>query len=264
MRTSSGRGVPRADHRLAASIAAEASELLLSLRASPDADDAASARARGDRLSHELIVRRLSTERPGDQVLSEEGSRAANDGGRTWVVDPLDGTREFGEPGREDWAVHVALVVDEAVVAGAVALPARGVVLSTGAPPTLPAPERRRPRIVVSRTRPPAFAEAFAETIGGDIVPLGSAGAKTAAVVTGEADVFVHAGGQYAWDTAAPVAIALAAGAHVSRLDGSPMRFDCADPWTPEILVCRPELRDAALAALAVLASPPGGPATGR
>jgi 3'(2'), 5'-bisphosphate nucleotidase len=194
-------------------------------------------------------------------VLSEEGERATEGGGRTWVVDPLDGTREFGEPGREDWAVHVALVVDEAVAAGAVALPARAIVLSTGEPSARPAPERRRPRIVVSRSRPPPFAEAFAEALGGELAPLGSAGAKTAAVVLGEADVFVHAGGQHAWDTAAPTAVALAVGVHVSRLDGSPMRFDCADPWTPDILVCRPSLREAALA---VLASPAGGRATGR
>jgi 3'(2'), 5'-bisphosphate nucleotidase len=228
--------------------------LLLSIR--PHGDP-----AEGDRRSHELLARRLGDERPDDAVLSEEGERATEGGGRTWVVDPLDGTREFGEPGREDWAVHVALVVDEAAVAGAVALPARGVVLSTGAPPALPPPSRRRPRIVVSRTRPPAFAEAFAEGIGGELSPLGSAGAKTAAVVLGEADVFVHAGGQHAWDTAAPVAVALAAGLHVSRLDGSPVRFDCADPWTPDLLVCRPSLREAALT---VLASAPGGPATGR
>ena len=183
-------------------------------------------------------------------MLSEEGARSTEGGGRTWVVDPLDGTREFGEPGREDWAVHVALVFDDRAAVGAVALPARGVVLSTGEPPALPRPRPRPPRIVVSRTRPPAFAEAFAEALGGELAPLGSAGAKTAAVVCGEADVFVHAGGQYAWDTAAPVAVALAAGLHVSRLDGSPMRFDCADPWTPDILVCRPEQRDAALVAL--------------
>ena len=194
-------------------------------------------------------------------MLSEEAERAVEGRGRIWVVDPLDGTREFGEPGREDWAVHVALVVDEQAVAGAVALPARGVVLSTGAPPTVAPSEPAPPRVVVSRTRPPAFAEAFARALGGELVPMGSAGAKTAAVVLGEADVFVHAGGQHAWDTAAPVAVALAAGAHVSRIDGSPVRFDCADPWTPDLLVCRPSLREAALA---VLASPPGGPATGR
>ena len=237
------------DHDLAASVAAEAAELLLSIRRS--GDDPESLRATGDRLSNELIARRLAEERPDDPVLSEEGARTAKRGGRTWVVDPLDGTREFREPGREDWAVHVALVVDATAVAGAVALPARSVVLSTGAPPALPSPTRRRPRIVVSRTRPPVFAEAFAEALGGELVPLGSAGAKTAAVVTGEADVFVHAGGQHAWDTAAPAAVALAAGAHVSRLDGSPLHFDCADPWTPDILVCRPELREAALAVLA-------------
>jgi len=232
----------------------EAGELLLSIR--PHGDP-----AEGDRRSHELLAHRLAAERPGDAVLSEEGARTVAGHDRTWVVDPLDGTREFGEPGREDWAVHVALVVEEQAVAGAVALPARGVVLSTGAPPALPPPKAAPPRVVVSRTRPPAFAEAFAQALGGELVPLGSAGAKTAAVVLGEADVFVHAGGQHAWDTAAPVAVALAAGAHVSRLDGSPVRFDCADPWTPDLLVCRPSLREAALT---VLASPPGGPATGR
>jgi 3'(2'), 5'-bisphosphate nucleotidase len=194
-------------------------------------------------------------------MLSEEGDRAVEARGSIWVVDPLDGTREYGEPGREDWAVHVALVVDEQAVAGAVALPARGIVLSTGAPPAPPPPERRPPRVVVSRTRPPSFAEAVVEALGGELVPLGSAGAKTAAVVLGEADVFVHAGGQHAWDTAAPVAVALAACAHVSRIDGSPVRFDCAEPWTPDLLVCRPSLREAALT---VLASPPGGEATGR
>ena len=235
-------------------MAAEAAALLLSIRAGAEAEDAATLRATGDRRSHELIVRRLSAERVGDAVLSEEGARATQGGGRTWVVDPLDGTREFGEPGREDWAVHVALVVGERAACGAVALPARSVVLSTSAPRVLPPAEVRRRRIVVSRTRPPAFAEAFADALGGVLVPLGSAGAKTAAVVRGEADAFVHAGGQFAWDTAAPAAVALAAGAHVSRLDGSPLRFDCADPWTPDVLVCRPELRDAALAALARLA----------
>jgi 3'(2'), 5'-bisphosphate nucleotidase len=232
----------------------EAGELLLSIR--PHGDP-----AEGDRRSHDLLARRLDEERPGDAVLSEEGARAIEGRGRTWVVDPLDGTREFGEPRREDWAVHVALVVDEQAVVGAVALPARGVVLSTGEPSALPPPRPAPPRVVVSRTRPPAFAAAFAAALGGELVPMGSAGAKTAAVVLGEADVYVHAGGQHAWDTAAPVAVALAAGAHVSRIDGSPVRFDCADSWTPDLLVCRPSLREAALT---VLASPQGGPATGR
>jgi 3'(2'), 5'-bisphosphate nucleotidase len=237
------------DDDLATQIAAEAAQLLLSVRTDGGPNPEV-LRARGDRLSHELIGRRLAEKRPGEPVLSEEGTRAVEGGGRTWVVDPLDGTREFGEPGREDWAVHVALVVGERAAVGAVALPAQDVVLSTAAPPKLPTAEARRPRILVSRTRPPAFAQAFAEALGGELVPLGSAGAKTAAVVRGEADVFVHAGGTHAWDTAAPIAVALAAGAHVSRLDGSAVRFDCADPWTPDVLVCRPELRDAALAAL--------------
>ena len=169
---------------------------------------------------------------------------------RVWIVDPLDGTREFGEPPRTDWAVHVALVIGGEPVAGAVALPARGLVLSTASPPRLP-PGVERPRVVVSRTRPPASAQQLVNALDAELVPMGSAGAKAMAVVLGDADIYAHSGGQYEWDSAAPVAVAASAGLHVSRLDGSPLRYNQRDAWLPDLLICRPELAQPVLAALA-------------
>jgi 3'(2'), 5'-bisphosphate nucleotidase len=184
-------------------------------------------------------------------VLSEEG---ADDpirlrSNRVWIVDPLDGTREFSELGRADWAVHVALWADGELIAGAVALPAQGVTLATPdvlAPPPGPAV----PRIVVSRTRPPAVALRVQDELSGALVEMGSAGAKVAAVVQGRAEVYVHAGGQYEWDSAAPIAVARAAGLHTSRIDGSPLRYNQADVLLPDLVVCRPEYAGAVLAAL--------------
>jgi 3'(2'), 5'-bisphosphate nucleotidase len=168
---------------------------------------------------------------------------------RVWIVDPLDGTREFSELDRDDWAVHVALWQAGELVAGAVALPARGVTLAT---PTLAAPPVHSgpPRIAVSRSRPPAVAEAVRDRLGGVLVPMGSAGVKVAAVVQGAADVYVHAGGQYEWDSAAPVAVARAAGLHTSRIDGSPLVYNRPDPLLPDLLVCRPEYAKTVLAAI--------------
>ncbi|MDT5126377.1 MAG: 3(2), 5-bisphosphate nucleotidase, partial [Mycobacterium sp.] len=166
---------------------------------------------------------------------------------RVWIVDPLDGTREFSELGRDDWAVHVALWESGELVAGAVALPAQGVTLATpdvAAPPAVPV----TPRIVVSRTRPPAVALAVRDALDGTLVEMGSAGAKVASVVQGLADVYVHAGGQYEWDSAAPVAVARAAGLYTSRIDGSPLIYNRADPLLPDLIVCRPELAHAVLA----------------
>jgi 3'(2'), 5'-bisphosphate nucleotidase len=168
-----------------------------------------------------------------------------------WIIDPVDGTREFSEYPRTDWAVHVALVVSGVPVVGAVALPALGLTLHTGEPPSLPSPYGGPPRVIVSRSRPPASALAVAEALGGVLVEMGSAGAKAMAVVRGEADVYVHSGGQYEWDSAAPVAVALAAGCHVSRLDGSPMRYNNENPYLPDLCICRPELADAVLAVVA-------------
>nr|MBO2503178.1 3'(2'),5'-bisphosphate nucleotidase CysQ [Thermoanaerobacterales bacterium] len=242
------------DHTLAARLATQAGELLVGLRERAARDGGPTGRAlgrEGDRLAHELLVTALAEERPDDAVLSEEGAADPRRVGarRVWIVDPLDGTREYGEPPRTDWAVHVALVVDGEPVAGAVALPGRGLTLATDPPPAPPPPAPARPRVVVSRSRPPAEAARVAAALGGELVELGSAGAKAMAVVLGEADVYAHSGGQYEWDSAAPVAVARAAGLHASRLDGSPLVYNRPDPWLPDLLVCRPELADAVIAA---------------
>ena len=186
-------------------------------------------------------------------MLSEEApdDRRRLDARRVWIVDPLDGTREFGEVERTDWAVHVALVEDGELAAGAVALPAQGITFSTAAPPPCAAYDGRPPRIAVSRTRPAAEAQTIAELLEGELVPMGSAGAKAMAVVSGEIDVYVHSGGQYAWDSAAPVAVAAAAGLHTSRADGSPLVYNAESSWLPDLLICRPELADGVLGALA-------------
>jgi 3'(2'), 5'-bisphosphate nucleotidase len=168
-----------------------------------------------------------------------------------WIVDPLDGTREFSEVPRTDWAVHVALAVGGVATVGAVALPGLGITLSTAEPsPTPPAPSAR-PRVVVSRTRPPAEAQAVAVALGAELVEMGSAGAKAMAVVRGEVDVYVHGGGQYEWDNCAPVAVATAAGLHTSRIDGTELVYNNADPYLPDLVICAPSLASATLAALA-------------
>lgn len=207
--------------------------------------------AEGDRRSHELLVGLLAERFPDDRVRSEEDDQSealTTDAGRVWIVDPLDGTREYSER-RTDWAVHVALAVDGAPVVGAVALPGLDLVLDAGNPPSLPLLPTT-PRIVVSRTRPPEFATFVAERLGADTVPMGSAGAKISAVVRGEAEIYVHAGGQYEWDSCAPVAVALAAGLFASRIDGTPLRYSRPDPWLPDLIVCHPALADAVLAAV--------------
>lgn len=243
------------DHRLAADLARRAGDLLVELqeRLVSDGAPAAVLRAEGDRQAHDLLVRELAAARPADAVLSEEGvdDRARLDAERVWVIDPLDGTREYSEPPRTDWAVHVALVIEERPIAGAVALPGLGVTLSTADPLRLPPERAGPPRLVVSRSRPPEQADAVAAALGADVVPLGSAGAKSMAVVRGTADVYVHAGGQYEWDSCAPAAVAKAAGCFVSRLDGSRLRYNQPDVYLPDLVVCRPELAGPVLAALA-------------
>ena len=236
-----------AEHRDAAALAVQAGKALMELRASPPAD-VRDIGAAGDRLAHRLLVSELNRLYPGDLVRSEEGlEHVANDDGRLWIVDPLDGTREFRERGRRDWAVHVALSVGGAPLVGAVALPALDMVLSTEAPPALRPPTGEQPRIVVSRSRPPEVAYDVAEALGAAMVPMGSAGAKIAAVILGDAEVYVHAGGQYEWDSCAPAAVALATGLHASRLDGEPLRYGDPDAWLPDLVVCRPEYASAVL-----------------
>ena len=242
---------PTDDHLLAAELAEGAGRVLLDVRARLEAQGASGPelKAAGDEAAHEYLMERLAEARPDDAVLSEEGSGATGRTGterlghpRVWIVDPLDGTREFSEPPRTDWAVHVALVSGGQPIAGAVALPAQGRVLNRVPAPVLPPPPPARPRVIVSRSRPPAVALHLAEALGGDLVEMGSAGAKVAAVVLGDADVYPHAGGQYEWDSCAPVAVATAAGLVATRLDGSPLDYNNADPYLPDLLVCHPLL----------------------
>jgi 3'(2'), 5'-bisphosphate nucleotidase len=236
------------DHRLAAELAEGAGELLLDIRRQLTGNDEAelvrSVRDEGDRRSNEMLLAALAAARPDDAVLSEESTDdAARIGAeRVWIIDPLDGTREFGEPPRSDWAVHVALVVAGRPVAGAVALPAAGTVLGSDPAPVLAPPGPAEVRLVVSRTRPPAAATFLADRLGAELVEMGSAGAKAMSVVRGESDVYVHSGGQYEWDSCAPVAVAQAAGLHCSRIDGSPLVYNNADPYLPDLLICRAEL----------------------
>lgn len=238
------------DHELAADLATRAGALLLDVRAEYADADVAERKAAGDRRSHEFLLDALTSARASDAVLSEEGAddpvRLSSE--RVWIIDPLDGTREFSELDRDDWAVHVALWQGGDLVAGAVALPAQNITLSTLGTPRRPAP-LPKPRVVVSRTRPPAIALQVRDLLDGTLVAMGSAGAKVAAVVKGEADVYVHAGGQYEWDSAAPVAVARAAGLHCSRLDGSALRYNRPDPLLPDLVVCLPEYADAVLKA---------------
>ncbi|RBY97141.1 3'(2'),5'-bisphosphate nucleotidase CysQ [Blastococcus sp. TF02-8] len=237
------------DVAVAAAAAQAAATALLPLRsgglegrALGDAGDAAAQRA---------ILALLTAERPDDVVFSEEAAdsdrRLTAD--RVWIVDPLDGTREYSDPGRHDWAVHVALWTGGDLVTAAVALPALGQVHVTDPVPPLPARPDGPVRIAVSRTRPPAEAEAVARATNGELVPMGSAGYKTLAVVRGEVDAYVHSGGMYQWDSAAPVAIARAAGLVTCRLDGSPLVYNAPDPSLPDLVVARPELADRVLAA---------------
>ncbi len=239
------------DHVVAAGLAEAAGRRLLEIRAEIGFADPSALRSAGDRGAQDLLAKELARLRPADAVLSEEAAddSARLHSSRVWIIDPLDGTREFSEEGRSDWAVHVALWVDGVLTAGAVALPGRGVTLAT---PNVdpPRPFSGQPRVVVSRTRPPAQAQTVAAALSAELVPLGSAGAKVSAVVLGDAEVYVHGGGQYEWDSAAPVAIARAAGLHASRLDGSALLYNQLNPYLPDLVVCPTQLWPAVSAAL--------------
>jgi 3'(2'), 5'-bisphosphate nucleotidase len=268
---------PADDAGFAAWLASRAGDLLVGLREERGFDDPTGLRDAGDRRSHELLMAEFARWRPGDAVLSEEGvddpARLAAD--RVWIVDPLDGTREYGEAGRTDWAVHVALWQrGRGLTAGAVSLPAEGLVLATGSDPdpataavgvsgsetgtadpgsvsqAVAGGSGPRIRIATSRTRPPGFVPQLAERLAADLVPMGSAGAKVCAVVRGTVDAYVHAGGQYEWDSAAPVAVALATGHFASRLDGSTLEYNRPEPRLPDLVVCRPDLAPRLLTAL--------------
>ena len=247
------------DHEVSRQIAAEAGRLLVELRGSiPESSDQRWLRDAGDARSHTMIMARLAELRPEDGILSEEAKDNPERLGhqRVWVVDPLDGTREFGEPPRDDWAVHVALCIDGEPVAGSVALPAQERVFST-ADHTSEAPPNNDPlRMVASRTRAPEIVTAIAAALGADLVFMGSAGAKAMTIVSGDADIYLHAGGQYEWDSAAPVAVAMAAGLHCSRIDGSPLVYNQPNPYLPDVLICKPSIAQRVLALVAAYVAP--------
>jgi 3'(2'), 5'-bisphosphate nucleotidase len=226
------------DAELAAHLAEVAGKLLIEVRESGVLSLKALGKA-GDATANQFLCHAISEQRPDDGLLSEESKDTEErlSKSRVWIVDPVDGTREYGES-RTDWAVHVALAIDGVPAVGAVALPGLGIVLRSDRPVTVPpAPERLR--MVVSRTRPAREATEVAEMIGAELVPMGSAGAKAMAIVRGEADIYLHSGGQYEWDSCAPVAVAAAHGLHVSRIDGSPLIYNQADVYMPDLLICR-------------------------
>jgi 3'(2'), 5'-bisphosphate nucleotidase len=239
------------DADLAAHLADVAGRILLQVRDSGMFEGKSLGKA-GDQTANQFLVHALRQQRPDDGLLSEESKDTEErlSKNRVWIVDPVDGTREYGEA-RSDWAVHVGLAIDGVATIGAVALPGLdgGIVLRSDQPRMLPAAPAR-PRLVVSRTRPAAEALAVAEALGGELVPMGSAGAKAMAVVLGDAEIYLHSGGQYEWDSCAPVAVARAHGLHCSRIDGAPMVYNQPDTWLPDLLICRPEWAEPVLAHL--------------
>ncbi len=226
------------DAELAAKLASEAGALLLKLRSDSDLEGKALGKA-GDEAANALLVDALQKARPNDGILSEESADNADrlKKQRVWIIDPVDGTREYGEA-RSDWAVHVGLAINGIAKVGAVALPGLDQTLRSDRPPEL-AEQAGKLRVVVSRSRPAKEAVMVAENLGAELVPMGSAGAKAMAVLRGEAEIYLHSGGQYEWDNCAPAAVAMAAGLHCSRVDGSPLKYNNKDTYLPDLLICR-------------------------
>lgn len=243
------------DAALAAELAERAGALLLELQETSGLTGKELGKA-GDAKANELLIALLAERRPGDSVLSEESADSPErlSADRVWIIDPLDGTREYGMAGRADWAVHVALwergAPGSAITAAAVAQPALSTVYSTGRSSAMRGPHSH-PIFLVSDTRPPAFAAAVAEELDAELQPMGSAGAKAMAVLRGDADAYLHAGGQWEWDSAAPVGVALAAGLHASRVDGSALTYNAAHPYLPDLVICRADLAEKILSAIA-------------
>lgn len=235
------------DAELAAHLAEVAGQLLIQVREAGVFSPKALGKA-GDATANQFLCHAITEQRPEDGLLSEESKDTEERLGksRVWIVDPVDGTREYGEA-RTDWAVHVALAIDGVPAIGAVALPGLGVVLRTDQPGVVP-PAPQRLRMVVSRTRPAKEATDVAERLGAELVPMGSAGAKAMAIVRGEADIYLHSGGQYEWDSCAPAAVAAAYGLHISRIDGSPLVYNQRDVYMPDLLICRKEHAEQVLA----------------
>ncbi len=243
---------------LAASIAKRAGQVLLDVRAKAVADGITGRDLKdlGDAKAQEAIAGWLAEEAPGDAVLSEEAkdSAARLDADRVWIIDPLDGTREYSE-GRDDWAVHVAVWEKGDLIAGAVALPGEDLVLDSATIAPAAEGDDARLRLAVSRSRPPAITEPVRDALDAELLPMGSAGVKIAAVIRGQVDAYVHAGGQYEWDSAAPIAVARAAGLHTSRVDGTPLAYNRPDPYLPDLVVCRPALATQILETIATASS---------
>ena len=235
------------DAELATHLATVAGKLLLQVRDCGVTKGMALGKS-GDQTANQYLIHAIAEARPGDGLLSEESkdTDARLSKSRVWIIDPVDGTREYSE-GRSDWAVHVALAVDGVAKIGAVALPALDLIFSSGAPSPLP-PSNKPPVLVVSRSRPASEAVAVASALNGILLPMGSAGAKAMAVIRGEADIYLHTGGQHEWDSCAPVAVAAAHGLHVSRADGSALIYNQRDTYMPDLLICRPEWTDRVLA----------------
>ncbi len=238
------------DHAFSAWLAEQVGQELLRVRGSGPVGKAL--KDAGDAAAQAVVAQLLAEHRPDDAVLSEEAvdDKQRLDARRVWIIDPLDGTREYSEPPSDEWAVHVALWEDGDLVAGAVTQPALGQTLHTGAPPAANSAIGSPIRLAVSRTRASAEVVALAEKLGAELVPMGSAGVKVLAVVRGEVDAYLHTGGQYEWDSAAPVAVARAAGLHTSRADGSPLLYNQPDVYLPDLLVAHPSIAQEILSAL--------------
>jgi 3'(2'), 5'-bisphosphate nucleotidase len=246
--------VSETDQQLASRVATEAGAMLVELRDELVAEGIHywDLKDEGDVAGHRYIMSALTAARPDDVILSEEAAdnRRRLNAERVWIIDPIDGTNEFAEHPRHDWAIHIALWEAGELTAASVALPTLGVTFDASPAAVVPPSTRARPLLVTSRSRNPYCAVMVANALGCDVARLGSAGAKAMAIVMGEADIYVHDGGMYQWDSAAPSAVAKAAGLHVSRIDGSPLEYNKESLWLPDFLVCRSELAEPALKAL--------------
>jgi 3'(2'), 5'-bisphosphate nucleotidase len=246
--------VSETDQQLASRVATEAGTMLVELRDELVAEGIHywDLKDEGDVAGHRYIMSALTSARPDDVILSEEAAdnRRRLNAERVWIIDPIDGTNEFAEHPRHDWAIHIALWEAGELTAASVALPTLGVTFDASPAAVVPPSTRAKPLLVTSRSRNPYCAVMVANALGCDVARLGSAGAKAMAVVMGEADIYVHDGGMYQWDSAAPSAVAKAAGLHVSRIDGSPLKYNQESLWLPDFLVCRTELAEPALKAL--------------
>ena len=242
------------DQQLASRVATEAGVMLVDLRDELVAEGVHywDLKDEGDVAGHRYIMSALTAARPDDVILSEEAAdnRKRLNATRVWIIDPIDGTNEFAEHPRHDWAIHIALWEAGELTAASVALPTLGITFDASPAAVVPPSTREKPLLVTSRSRNPYCAVMVANALGCDVARLGSAGAKAMAVVMGEADIYVHDGGMYQWDSAAPSAVAKAAGLHVSRIDGSPLKYNQESLWLPDFLVCRTELAEPALNAL--------------